>query len=173
MAPTRAPSRVRPAQVNILSTLTQNERLTMADALEPQQYADGEVIIEQGTSGDAFYIIAEGEVDAAAALPRIHRPWLRACSAAAHSRDAPLLWQVSCTQRPGPDKPATEIGRCVRGGYFGEIALLTNRSRACTVTAVGRVTVLALQRSTFTRVMGPLRNLLKRNMQAYNSFMLM
>ena len=80
---------------------------------------------------------------------------------------------MSCTQRPGPDKPAAEIGRCVRGGYFGEIALLTNRSRACTVTAVGQVTVLALQRSTFTRVMGPLRDLLKRNMQAYNSFMLM
>ena len=81
---------------------------------------------------------------------------------------------MSCTQRPGPDRPAAEIGRCVRGGYFGEIALLTDRSRACTVTAVGGpVSVLALQRSTFTRVMGPLRDLLKRNMQAYNSFMLM
>ena len=50
------------AQVSILSTLTQYERLTMADALEPLQFADGEVIIEQGAAGDAFYIIADGEV---------------------------------------------------------------------------------------------------------------
>ena len=34
----------------------------MADALEPLQFADGEVIIEQGAAGDAFYIIADGEV---------------------------------------------------------------------------------------------------------------
>ena len=80
---------------------------------------------------------------------------------------------MRCTQRPGPDAPPAEIGRCVRGGYFGEIALLTDRSRACTVTAVGAVAVLALRRSTFIRVMGPLGELLKRNMQSYNSFMLM
>ena len=41
----------------------------MADALEPLQFADGEVIIEQGAAGDAFYIIADGEVRRAALPP--------------------------------------------------------------------------------------------------------
>jgi len=63
------------------------------------------------------------------------------------------------------------IGRCEEGGYFGEIALLTNRPRACSVRAIGPVKVLKLQRKTFTRVMGPLQEILKRNMQAYNQFM--
>jgi hypothetical protein len=78
-----------------------------------------------------------------------------------------------CNRQAAQDKPPKEIGRCQAGDYFGEIALLTNRSRACTVTAVGPVKVLTLQRKTFNRVMGPLRDLLKRNMEAYNSYMLM
>jgi len=129
------------SNVSILSTLTEYERMIIADALEPQEYDDGAVIIKQGDSGDAFYIIAQGE--------------------------------VACTQQGSRDAPPSKIGSCGVGDYFGEIALLTNRSRACTVTAVGHVKVLALQRKTFTRVMGPLQDLLKRNMQAYNSYMLM
>jgi len=39
------------------------------------------------------------------------------------------------------------------------------------VRAIGPVKVLKLQRKTFTRVMGPLQEILKRNMQAYNQFM--
>jgi cAMP-dependent protein kinase regulator len=63
-----------------------------------------------------------------------------------------------------------EIGRCAPGDYFGEIALLTNRPRAATVTAIGNVTALALDRRTFTRVLGPLADVLKRNMAMYNAY---
>ena len=78
-----------------------------------------------------------------------------------------------CTATPpGAGKTPQTIGRCAKGEYFGEIALLTDRRRACTVKAVGTTKVLSLQRKTFTRVMGPLQELLKRNMQAYNSYML-
>lgn len=57
------------------------------------------------------------------------------------------------------------------GDYFGEIALLTSRPRACTVRALSAVKALMLDRQTFIRVMGPLQDLLKRNMNAYNSYM--
>ena len=35
------------------------ERLTVADALEPANFKDGEVIVRQGDPGDVFYIIVE------------------------------------------------------------------------------------------------------------------
>lgn len=36
------------------------ERLTVADALEPVGFEDGETIVKQGAAGDDFYIIVEG-----------------------------------------------------------------------------------------------------------------
>lgn len=36
------------------------ERLTVADALEPVSFEDGETIVKQGEPGDDFYIIVEG-----------------------------------------------------------------------------------------------------------------
>jgi cAMP-dependent protein kinase regulator len=36
------------------------ERYTVADALEPCNFEDGETIVKQGEPGDDFYIIVEG-----------------------------------------------------------------------------------------------------------------
>lgn len=36
------------------------ERLTVADALEPVAFDDGETIVRQGEPGEDFYIIVEG-----------------------------------------------------------------------------------------------------------------
>ncbi|KAL6050502.1 cAMP-dependent protein kinase type I-alpha regulatory subunit [Balamuthia mandrillaris] len=49
-------------KVPILAPLSKYERLTVADALEPALFKDGEVIVHQGAEGDTFYIIVEGEV---------------------------------------------------------------------------------------------------------------
>ena len=57
------------------------------------------------------------------------------------------------------------------GGYFGELALLFGGLRAATITASSaRVKVLALDRTTFTGVMGPLHNILKRNGEQYKKY---
>ena len=40
------------------------ERLTVADALEPCQFTDGEEVVRQGEQGDDFYIIIEVRVRA-------------------------------------------------------------------------------------------------------------
>ena len=56
------------------------------------------------------------------------------------------------------------------GNYFGEIALLTTKPRQATVKASGSLNVLALDRSTFTRVFGSLDEMMKRNIEEYNKY---
>ncbi|XP_013792283.1 cAMP-dependent protein kinase type I-beta regulatory subunit-like, partial [Limulus polyphemus] len=48
------------SKVSILESLDKWERLTVADALEPVQFNDGDVVVEQGQRGDDFYIIEQG-----------------------------------------------------------------------------------------------------------------
>lgn len=44
------------------------ERLTVADALEPVQFEDGQKIVVQGEPGDEFFIILEVKNSAVAVL---------------------------------------------------------------------------------------------------------
>lgn len=44
---------------SFLVSLEKWERLTVADALEPVQFEDGEKIVVQGEPGDDFFIITE------------------------------------------------------------------------------------------------------------------
>uniref|UniRef100_A0A8B9FTN1 cAMP-dependent protein kinase type I-alpha regulatory subunit n=1 Tax=Amazona collaria TaxID=241587 RepID=A0A8B9FTN1_9PSIT len=48
------------SKVSILESLDKWERLTVADALEPVQFEDGQKIVVQGEPGDEFFIILEG-----------------------------------------------------------------------------------------------------------------
>uniref|UniRef100_A0A674JT56 cAMP-dependent protein kinase type I-alpha regulatory subunit n=1 Tax=Terrapene triunguis TaxID=2587831 RepID=A0A674JT56_9SAUR len=47
------------SKVSILESLDKWERLTVADALEPVQFEDGQKIVVQGEPGDEFFIILE------------------------------------------------------------------------------------------------------------------
>lgn len=47
-------------KANISESLDKWERLTVADALEPVAFEDGETIVGQGEPGEDFYIIVEG-----------------------------------------------------------------------------------------------------------------
>lgn len=67
-------------------------------------------------------------------------------------------WGAVCPLRP--DQPLSP----------GEIALLLNRPRAATVVARGPLKCVKLDRPRFERVLGPCSEILKRNIQRYNSF---
>lgn len=56
------------------------------------------------------------------------------------------------------------------GQYFGEIALMTSKPRQATVKSNGTLKLLIMDRSTFVRVLGPVNDILKRNMENYKKF---
>lgn len=57
------------------------------------------------------------------------------------------------------------------GDYFGERALLKNEPRAANVVAQSKLKVAQIDRGSFMRLLGPLDNILARNMEAYSKFM--
>ncbi|KAF1571400.1 cAMP-dependent protein kinase type I-alpha regulatory subunit, partial [Eudyptes moseleyi] len=73
-------------------------------------------------------------------------------------------------QRRSENEEFVEVGRLAPSDYFGEIALLMNRPRAATVVARGLLKCVKLDRPRFERVLGPCSDILKRNIQQYNSF---
>ncbi|XP_046862804.1 cAMP-dependent protein kinase type I-beta regulatory subunit-like isoform X3 [Xenia sp. Carnegie-2017] len=125
-------------KVSILESLDKWERLTVADALEPVSFDDGEYVVVQGEQGEDFFIIVEG--------------------------NAVVL------QRRSANEPFVEVGRLGPSDYFGEIALLLNRRRAATVQAQGSLKCVKLDRQRFERLLGPCVDILKRNIEQYNSF---
>lgn len=72
-------------------------------------------------------------------------------------------------QRSENEEPV-EVGRLSPSDYFGEIALLLDRPRAATVVAKGPLKCVKLDRQRFERVLGPVSEILKRNISRYTSF---
>lgn len=56
------------------------------------------------------------------------------------------------------------------GDYFGELALLKNEPRAANVIAKTNLKVVSLDRNSFKRLLGPLDEILKRNIDAYKNY---
>jgi len=69
-----------------------------------------------------------------------------------------------------PGKPQNEVFNYKPGDYFGELSLLRNEPRAASIFATSDVKVLSLDRHSFKRLMGPMEDLLKRNMDVYKQF---
>ncbi|XP_070580016.1 cAMP-dependent protein kinase regulatory subunit-like isoform X2 [Ptychodera flava] len=78
--------------------------------------------------------------------------------------------QAAVLQRRAEGEEYMEVGRLGPSDYFGEIALLLNRPRAATVVARGPLKCVKLDRPRFERLLGPCSDILKRNIQQYNSF---
>ena len=79
------------------------------------------------------------------------------------SSSALLLSLTSLLLPPPPCLPSNKLQvsrRLTRGDFFGELALLSSDKRAATVTAVNPVTVLSLKRDEFTRLLGPLKDIM-------------
>ena len=146
------------SSVDLLSSLEPEERSKVADALVSRVYEDGEAVVRQGEMGDTFFFVEEGNA------------------------------VVTKMTRNGGSEV---VGHLKKGDYFGgtcllpsekltgadadvlvlaELSLLRLEPRAATVSAVTRtdpsaprLKVAALDAHAFTRLLGPLREIMERN----------
>ncbi|KAJ7068140.1 cyclic nucleotide-binding-like protein [Mycena amicta] len=126
--------------VTLLSSLDASERSKIADALVSRLYADAEAVVRQGEMGDTFFFVEEGEAIAT----------------------------KTQTDENG-DVREVKVGHLKKGDYFGELSLLRLAPRAATVSAIARedsglpkLKVAALDAPAFTRLLGPLREIMER-----------
>ena len=142
------------SSVDLLASLEPEERSKVADALVSRVYEDGEAVMRQGEMGDTFFFVEEGNA------------------------------VVTKIQNGGHEV----FGHLKKGDYFGgafayhlfgrdhlispdlELSLLRLEPRAATVSAVvrtdpsvPRLKVAALDAHAFTRLLGPLREIMERN----------
>ncbi|KAK6765056.1 hypothetical protein RB195_025115 [Necator americanus] len=81
-----------------------------------------------------------------------------------------LEGEANVLQKRSDDAPFDVVGHLTSSDYFGEIALLLDRPRAATVVATTPLKCIKLDRARFERVMGPVREILKRDVSNYNSY---
>ncbi|QRW06547.1 cAMP-dependent protein kinase inhibitor [Ceratobasidium sp. AG-Ba] len=132
------------ATVPLLETLDASERSRIADVLEPRTYNEGESVVEEGETGNEFFIIESGE---ATAFKRVK------------GEDGELRDDV--------------VMKYGAGDFFGELALLHRAPRAATVRAsvrpadssepANKLKVAVLDAQAFTRLLGNLKSLLDRH----------
>lgn len=128
------------SSVTLLSSLSSEEKSKIADALVSRVLVDGEAVVRQGEMGDTFFFVEEGEA---------------------------IVTQTQSTE-DGQLRDIT-VGHLTKGDYFGELSLLRLAPRAATVSAVVRadpskpkLKVAALDAQAFTRLLGPLREIMER-----------
>jgi cAMP-dependent protein kinase regulator len=132
------------SQVSILSSLTESEKMTLADSITEERYNEGTIICQEGQYEHNFYILMNGKVG---------------------------CYQKEKKGAAGSGEKENLVMSLTTGQYFGEIAMLTSKPRQATVKAIeGDVKVLIVDRATFTRVFGPLEPILKRNMEIYKKY---
>ncbi|KAF8312880.1 camp-binding domain-like protein [Clavulina sp. PMI_390] len=125
--------------VPLLESLNDVERAKLADVLQPREYDNEDVVIKEGEKGREFFIVEEGEAEA--------------------------LKQMRNEKNELVDRMVKSYQR---GDYFGELALLHQAPRAATIRAVVRpgqpkLKVAVLDADAFTRLLGPLRELMQRS----------
>ncbi|KNE65375.1 cAMP-dependent protein kinase regulatory subunit [Allomyces macrogynus ATCC 38327] len=57
-----------------------------------------------------------------------------------------------------------------KGNYFGELALLSDKPRVATIKAKGKLKCATLGKKAFTRLLGPLAEIMQRNTQNYERY---
>ena len=75
--------------------------------------------------------------------------------------------EAKATKTLEAGKPPQDVFHYKEGDYFGELALLQNEPRAANIIATTRLQLVSFDRHSFKRLLGPVEDILKRNMDVY------
>ena len=121
-------------KVPIFSVLQFSQLLQLRDAMQPVDFAAGDIVLTEGERGDHFYIIVKGSVSVLKEDPAASFKFLE-------GRGAEL------TNGKGADPK--EIATLSENSYFGERAIMHDEPRAASIRAKTRLTCLAIDREGF------------------------
>eukprot|EP00743_Colponemidia_sp_Colp-15_P007738 GILK01008380.1.p1 GENE.GILK01008380.1~~GILK01008380.1.p1 ORF type:complete len:843 (-),score=95.85 GILK01008380.1:168-2696(-) len=128
--------------MDIFKQLTEQQLMAVAEALFTYTFNDGDYIVRQGERGEVFYIIKEGTC----------------------KRTQYVKVKKAKDNTTIPDaKKEQIIGKLEPGDHFGERSLVSEEPRDSNVVAIGRVTTLALDKNTFSDILGNLSDVLVHN----------
>eukprot|EP00966_Prymnesium_polylepis_P174592 4040322-Prymnesium_polylepis.1 len=68
---------------------------------------------------------------------------------------------------PGSSTPE-RITKFSDGDYFGELALINSEPRTATVSAMSEIQAMSIDRDSFSRLLGPLQDILRRHARRYS-----
>jgi cAMP-dependent protein kinase regulator len=125
--------------VPLLSTLSEYEVLTLADALEEQSFEDGTVVCKEGDDGDAFFLVKSG--------------------CASCSKEHPTDGMQVEVARLGKGDFFGEVALLTE----------KKRQATVKASGEDGLRCLSLDRKAFLRCIGPLESVLRRNMEQYPS----
>ncbi|XP_076447637.1 cAMP-dependent protein kinase type II regulatory subunit-like isoform X1 [Babylonia areolata] len=149
--------------VPLLKSLDLYERMNVADALQSKTFEDGEQIIKQGDAAQMMYFVESGEVRIAMTNKEREDDG---------SDISDLQEAESCRLSLAENDPSQgekDVTVVEKGGYFGELALITHQPRAASAYAKGQVKCALLDVEAFERIMGPCMEVLKRNITEYEA----
>ena len=122
--------------VKLLQPLSNNQVQRVAAALKMESFSMGEHVISQGDDGDTFYLIVRGHVE------------------------------VMTNNVVNGVMELKHVMHCLEGDYFGEMALMLNEPRhANVIVRSARLDCYTLNRAQFTELLGPLTEVLDRQMR--------
>ena len=82
-----------------------------------------------------------------------------------------MIMQGEAVATKNIDGAEQQVMQYKDGDYFGELALLKDEPRAANVKAISKLKAVTLNRDSFMRLLGPLDDILKRNLSAYMNYM--
>lgn len=114
------------------------ERMNLADALVPKYYQNDDCIINQGDPGDGMYFVEEGIVNVIVTSETGEK--IKVCK---KFNILNFIKKYNITFQ--------QVNQIEKGGYFGELALVTHKGRAASVFAAGKVKLACMYYIYFTQ----------------------